>query len=120
MKTTAEILAESRSIRFSFKKPDAVAETLIELVFSALPWQYKYFQILAPNDFSWTTPLVEIYGIAAGPVGNFVPPEGVLTIIHGHSADGFCQAKTLCHVYGYKPDGLSALQEKNWRKLYDS
>jgi hypothetical protein len=121
MKTTAEILSESRSLRFSFKKPDAVAETLIEQTFSVLPWHYYFGQTLGAVGFSFADFIANFYFDEVPPESKWVEAvTGVATvIIHGHSRDEWCATKTLCHVLGYKPDGLTELQEKNWRKLFD-
>ena len=105
MKTTSELLEESRALRNSVgTKPQ-----------TNLRWSYTFRQVLGPVGFSWADSIVDFYEYVPGPR----VAEGITVIIHGHSRDKFCCASTLCHVLGWLPDenALTPVQRKEWAKF---
>lgn len=97
-KTTAELLAESRALRLSFK-PVAIVEPLVQPK-AALPFSYWYCQVLTNPDFSWEDILINVF-TTDGPVGNFSAPENTTVLVHNHSRDERCYTKHMCYVLGY-------------------
>jgi len=122
MKTTAEILQESRALRLSFKPPEPKAELseLRDYPAGKLPWLYYFGQVLGAVGSSLADCILNLYFdegtffIEDGPIA----PEDITVIKHGHSRDGFCCSNTCCHVLGYKPNGdLPPALQKQWKKF---
>ena len=112
-KTAKELLAESRALRLSFKKPVpeqpgvgghfvAFSEPLIQPP-KALPWNYWYCQVLSNPNHSWEDILINLYD-SGPPVGNSLPssaPVGTTVLVHNHSREERCYAKHKCYILGY-------------------
>ena len=100
-KSAEELLAESRALRQAFIPGNAVANYQLISPPKALPWQYWYCQILAPENFQWQDVIVNIYRPNAPPVG-YSAPVGTTVIVHGHSREERCFSKHRCHILGFE------------------
>jgi len=118
MKSTEEILQESRALRNEMLSAGTKANTSS----TNLGWHYYFGQVLGAvgtvfRDFVWHVYFPDIDSIWALHTSE-EPPDTMTVIIHGHSRGGFCCANTCCHVLGYKPDGpLPSGLQKQWEKF---
>lgn len=119
MKTTEEILQESRKLRLSFKPPEPKGELSLVRDYPAgkLPWVYYFGQVLGAVGSSLADCVYHWYP-DNNPIEEWRFPEDTTFIIHGHNREAFCCSNTCCHILGYKPNGdLPKGLQKQWEKF---
>jgi hypothetical protein len=116
MKTTKEIIEESRSLRAGISSggPTPVGNFVPP---KQLPWVYTVRQVLAPVGFSWCPMIWDVY-LGEYDIRDWSGDPDITIILHGHSREKFCSASSLCHILGYKGSAdFTAVQRKQWEKF---